>query len=78
MVLTRNDGTHWGNYSDRMTAQLDMLGISERYHDMNTLLPDTLKQLNYSTITPTIENLRKKSIEYLHNAIEEVLAQTKI
>ena len=52
VVLTRNDGTHWGNYSDRMTAQLDMLGISERYHDMNTLLPDTLKQLNYSTITP--------------------------
>lgn len=77
VVLTRNDGTHWGNYSDRMTAQLDMLGISERYHDMNILLPDSFKQLNYSIIIPKIESLRKKSIEYLHTAIEEVLTQTE-
>ncbi len=69
VVLTREDGLHWSKYSDRMTAQLDMLGIPERYHDSNLPMPDSFKNLNYSSISEKIACLRDKSLIYLQNAI---------
>ena len=73
VVLTRNDGLHWSKYSDRMTSLLDMLGISERWHDESTLMPETFKALDYKDITPKLERLRHDSMAYLNNALDSVL-----
>lgn len=73
VLLTREDGLHWANYSDRMTSQLDMLGISERYHDMNKPLPESFRLLDYSNISPKLHKLRNDSLSYLSNALDEVV-----
>lgn len=78
VVLTRNDGQHWAKYSDRMTAQLDMLGIIERYHDSDRVLPDSFRNLDYTNISKKIEELRGQSVEYLHNALIEADSFPKI
>ena len=72
VVLTRNDGKHWAKYSDRMTAQLDMLDISERYHDPAIPIPDSFKTLDYSLISEKIDVLREQSLHYLNSALSAI------
>ena len=72
VVLTRNDGKHWAKYSDRMTAQLDMLDISERYHDPAIPIPDSFKSLDYSLISEKIDVLREQSLLYLNSALSAI------
>ena len=73
VVLTREDGVHWTKYSDRITSTLEMLGISERYWDMNKKLPGEFRTLDYRNINTILNEKRSESIRYLHGAIEEVL-----
>ncbi len=74
VVLSRNDGLHWSKYSDRMTAQLDMLGIPERWHEESALIPETFKTLDYKDITSKLSRLRHDSLAYLKNALDSVLS----
>ena len=73
VVLSREDGLHWANYSDRMPSQLDMLGISERYHDMSKPLPESFRLLDYSNISPKLQKLRNDSLSYLSRALDKVI-----
>lgn len=72
VVLTREDGVNWAQYSDRMTAQLDLLEIPERYHDMNDPLPDEFRTLDYTRISRQLEELRNDSLDYLSGALDRV------
>lgn len=73
VVLTREDGVHWAKYSDRITSALEMLGIPERYWDMNKKMPDEFRTLDYGNINIILGKKRNESIQYLQGAIEEVL-----
>lgn len=73
VCLTRESGQHWAKFSDRMIAQLEILGISERYHDSSKLLPDYFKSLDYTGISNKIKESRENSLAYLKNAIESSL-----
>ena len=73
VVLTREDGVHWTKYSDRITSTLEMLGIPERYWDMNKKLPDEFRTLDYQNVNAILSGKRDESIQYLHRTIEEVL-----
>ena len=71
IVLQRNDGTNWSQYSDRMTSTLKMFGLEERYVRETGLNIDQYKELDYSGIEKVIQQKRDSSLMYLDKVINE-------
>lgn len=64
------DKSPFGISADRLTSTLETLGISNRYVKNDIILDDSFIRMDYSDVNERLSILRKRSLEYLSNSLQ--------
>ena len=71
LVLSRNDGSKWAKYSDRMTSTLKMLGMTDRYVDSDFRNFNQALVMDYSEYESILNKKREESLQYIDEILKE-------
>lgn len=77
LVIKRKKHKHWAQFEDRLESMLSYLNLSERFIDEESILHKDIVNINYVSILKKFEILRKYSIGYLEESINNSLKLQK-
>lgn len=72
VVIHREKGNAWKANETRISNLMDILGISDRYIDLDTKVCETYLTLDYAKINERVKSMRADSLFYLKSVIETV------
>ena len=69
VMIHRDKNEHWATHEERMQSVLELLGLEDRYLDLDNKISHVLMHLNYGSIETKLNGLIKSSKEYLLTAL---------
>ena len=74
IVFKREDAGKWAKYDDRLVGLLKKLHLEDRYISQNDAFKKEWLELDYSVITPLLEEWREQSLTYLCQALKDAFS----